>query len=100
MTFRINSGEHNYHKVSELLRSPDFITRYTKDAPLTQPDEHGSYKTAQIDFDSIRMDCKPYYPNDSLFEMMIPREMLKKNIGLKKIHTLVMAAADSGLITR
>lgn len=32
--------------------------------------------------------------------MMIPREMLKKNVGLKKIHTLVMAAADSGLITR
>ena len=46
VTFRINSGEYNYHKVSELLKSPDFITRYTKDAPLVQPDEHGSYKTA------------------------------------------------------
>jgi len=46
------------------------------------------------------MDCKPYYKNDILFEMMIPRELLKKNIGLKQIHKLVMSMADSGLITR
>jgi hypothetical protein len=32
--------------------------------------------------------------------MMIPRELLKKNLGLKKIHHMVIALADSGLITR
>ena len=46
------------------------------------------------------MDLKPFYPNDVLFEMMIPREMLKKNIGLKQIHKLVIELAGAGLITR
>ena len=46
------------------------------------------------------MDVKSFYPHDVLFEMMIPRELLKKNVGLKKIHKLVMLMADSGLITR
>jgi 16S rRNA C967 or C1407 C5-methylase (RsmB/RsmF family) len=32
--------------------------------------------------------------------MMIPRELLKKNLGLKQIHQLVISLADSGLITR
>ena len=46
------------------------------------------------------MDLKPFYPHDVLFEMMIPRELLKKNLGLKMAHKLVMLMADSGLITR
>jgi 16S rRNA C967 or C1407 C5-methylase (RsmB/RsmF family) len=46
------------------------------------------------------MDLKPFYPHEALFEMMIPRELLKKNLGLKMIHKLVMLMADSGLITR
>lgn len=53
-----------------------------------------------IDFDKLKMDMKPFYPHECLFEMMIPREMLKKNAGLKKVHKLVMQLADSGLITR
>lgn len=64
------------------------------------PDEYNSLKTTTVDYDSLKMDCKVYYPNKALFEMMIPRELLKKNMGLKKIHQLVMASADSGLITR
>lgn len=32
--------------------------------------------------------------------MMIPKEMLKKNTGLKKVHNVIMKLADSGLITR
>jgi len=31
---------------------------------------------------------------------MIPRELLKKNLGLKKIHHMIIALGDSGLITR
>jgi hypothetical protein len=46
------------------------------------------------------MDCKSFYPNNVLFEMMIPRELLKKNLGLKQIHHLVIQLADCGLITR
>ena len=46
------------------------------------------------------MDLKDFYPGRVLFEMMIPRELLKKNLGLKQIHKLVIAMADSGLITR
>jgi len=46
------------------------------------------------------MDCKPFYEREVLFELMIPKELLKKNLGLKKIHQLVMNLADSGLITR
>ena len=46
------------------------------------------------------MDLKAFYPHESLFEMMIPRELLKKNLGLKQIHKLVMELADAGLITR
>ena len=57
-------------------------------------------KEVPVDFSKLRMDLKPFYPHDVLFEMMIPRELLKKNAGLKKIHKFVMQLADSGLITR
>jgi 16S rRNA C967 or C1407 C5-methylase (RsmB/RsmF family) len=100
VTFRLNSGENNFEKVSEILRDPGFVKRYTEGQPIVVPDEHNSLKTSAVDYDSLRMDCKDYYPNQTLFEMMIPRELLKKNLGLKKIHQLVMHSADSGLITR
>lgn len=57
-------------------------------------------KDQKVDFTKLKMDCKPFYPHNVLFEMMIPRELLKKNLGLKRIHKLVMQMADSGLITR
>ena len=65
-----------------------------------EPDKHDSLKTTNIDYSSLKIDCKPYYPNQTLFEMRIPRELLKKNLGLKKIHHMVIALGDSGLITR
>lgn len=83
-----------------MLRDPEFIKNFTDDSVTVEPDEHGSMKTAKIDYSTLRMDCKPYYPNQVLFEMMIPRELLKKNIGLKQIHALVINLADAGLITR
>lgn len=57
-------------------------------------------KEVAIDFSKLGMEVKPFYPNKVLFEMMIPRELLKKNAGLKQVHKLVMQMADSGLITR
>ena len=83
-----------------MLCDPDFVKEYTKDAPDVEPDEYNSYKTQKIDYDAVKMDCKAYYPNNILVEMMIPREMLKKNLGLKKIHQWTKAAGDAGLITR
>ena len=59
-----------------------------------------SMKEVDVDYSKLRMDLKSFYPHDVLFEMCIPRELLKKNAGLKKIHKLVMQMADSGLITR
>ena len=86
VTFRINSGENNYLQMSEMLRHPDFIRRFTEGQAVVEPDEHNSMKTAIVDYDSLRMDCKAFYPGQSVFEMMIPKEMLKKNLGLKQIH--------------
>jgi hypothetical protein len=90
VTFRLNSGEHNYEKVSQMLRDPDFITNCTDKDFEVEADVNNSLKTAKIDYSTLRIDCKPYYPNSVLFEMMIPRELLKKNMGLKKIHQLVI----------
>lgn len=46
------------------------------------------------------MDCKEFYPQDLVFEMMLPKELLRKNEGLKRIHKLVDESKDSGIITR
>lgn len=62
VTFRINSGEVNHQKFSEMLRASDFIEKYTSKEFEVEPDEHGSYKTAKVDFSQLCMDCKPYYP--------------------------------------
>jgi 16S rRNA C967 or C1407 C5-methylase (RsmB/RsmF family) len=44
---------------------------------------------------------KQYYPpGDVLYEMTVPRELLKKNLGLKAIHKLVQRANDAGILTR
>lgn len=63
VTFRLNCGEHNYQRVSQLLNDPDFIKRFTDENFTVEPDEHGSLKTAAIDYSTLSMDCKPYYPN-------------------------------------
>ena len=44
---------------------------------------------------------KEYYPpGNVLFELTVPRELLKKNLGLKAVHKLVQRANDSGVLTR
>ena len=60
----------------------------------------GGLRHAQIDFTKLKMDCKTFYPQNVLFEMMIPKELLKKNVGLKGIHHLVMELGECGLLTR
>ena len=47
-------------------------------------------KNLALDFNKLKMDCKKYYPpGDLVYEMMIPKELLKKNEGLKEIHKLI-----------
>lgn len=120
VTFRLNSGEPGFWRVSQLLRDPSFIKQFIeremKDAAPeeTKVGETGgaavnmdqtqmvtkTMKDLEVDFSKLKMDLKPFYPHNVLFEMMIPRELLKKHLGLKEVHKLVMQLADSGLITR
>jgi len=46
------------------------------------------------------MDCKKYYPQELVYEMMIPGNLLKKVDELKAIHKMIDLAKDSGLLTR
>jgi len=126
VTFRLNSGETHVARVSSMLKDPGFVKQFleseavqqaaeqdkgtaeevkseSKDAPVTLDQRELAYqsmKEVPVDYDKLKMDLKPFYPGDVLFEMMIPRELLKKNLRLKQIHKLVMQMADSGLITR
>jgi multisite-specific tRNA:(cytosine-C5)-methyltransferase/tRNA (cytosine34-C5)-methyltransferase len=46
------------------------------------------------------MDCKAYYPQDLVFEMLVPNVSLKKIDALKQVHKLIDTAKDAGLLTR
>jgi 16S rRNA C967 or C1407 C5-methylase (RsmB/RsmF family) len=47
------------------------------------------------------LDRKGYYPpGNVLYELTVPRELLKKNLGLKAVHKLIQRANDSGVLTR
>jgi 16S rRNA C967 or C1407 C5-methylase (RsmB/RsmF family) len=48
----------------------------------------------------LKVECKEYYPQRLVFEMMIPQNLLKKVEGLKPIHKLVDVSKDAGLLTR
>lgn len=65
--------------------------------------EHSS-KTAlrkqAIDFSAMKFDCKDYYPGRLVYELMMPKELLRKNEGLKSLHKLVDASNHAGLLTR
>ena len=46
-------------------------------------------RTVQLDYSKLKLDCKPYYPHNLVFEMMIQKELLKKNEGLNEIQKLI-----------
>ena len=89
-----------------MLKDPNFVKSYIEAAKdeeeIKEPESKrlevdmaqlshtiDGFKHVNYDFSDLKMHCKNYYPMDIVFEMMIPKEMLKKNIGLKKIHKLV-----------
>lgn len=53
-----------------------------------------------MDTSKLKMDCKSYYPDNLVFEIDIQKELLKKNLGLQKIKTLIQESNESGLLTR
>jgi len=57
-------------------------------------------KGMKFDSGELKMDCKQFYPQELVYEMMIPGTLLKKVEGLKKIHKMIDLSKDSGLITR
>lgn len=48
----------------------------------------------------MKIDCKQWYPQDLVFELMVPRELLKKAESLKQVHKIIDSAKDAGVITR
>jgi 16S rRNA C967 or C1407 C5-methylase (RsmB/RsmF family) len=55
----------------------------------------------ELDLSKISLEPKKYYPpGNVLFELTVPRDLLKKNAGLKAIHKLIQMSNDSGILTR
>ena len=57
-------------------------------------------KKVKIDFNNLKLDCKAFYPGDLVYELMVPRELLKKNDDLKQVHKIIDSVKDAGVITR
>ena len=57
-------------------------------------------RKVKIDFSKLKLDCKSFYPDDLVYELMVPRELLKKNDNLKQVHKIIDSVKDAGLITR
>jgi 16S rRNA C967 or C1407 C5-methylase (RsmB/RsmF family) len=86
---------------SKIVNTQTLETEEKKNVDMAQAAHTiDGFKHIKFDFSTLKMDVKPYYPMDIVFEMMIPKEMLKKNLGLKKVHHLIGSMAESGLITR
>ena len=82
-----------------MLRHPKFIEEMAKskentvDAKVVSMAHEDMRKeelrTVQLDYSKLKLDCKPYYPHNLVFEMMIQKELLKKNEGLMDIQKLI-----------
>lgn len=57
-------------------------------------------KNMKFNTTGLRLDCKQFYPQELVYELMIPATLLKKVEGLKKIHKMIDGSKDCGLLTR
>jgi hypothetical protein len=94
VTFRINQTEVYHEAVSQMFCDPKFIEKYYQEPEdvIQQRLKDGGedLKNKQLDLSEMVLSQKKYYPpGDVLFELTVPRELLKKNVGLKAIHKLV-----------
>lgn len=90
-------------KDPELIKNNVVVSQEEGEAVNMKQSEHqfsDALKKVQLDVSSMKFDCKAYYPQDLVFELMMPKELLKKHEGLKNIHKLVDTSKDCGLLTR
>ena len=67
-----------------------FIETYFREGELKEGASEEDWKNKQLDLSQILLENKKYYPpGDVLFELTVPRELLKKNLGLKAIHKII-----------
>jgi len=116
VTFRVNPGLMNYQALITMFNDPNFVETYWESKEGEVEAEAGdptSFNMGQTDHaygdkikkmkftkDLLTIACKPYYPQQLVYEMMIPGNLFKKVEGLKAIHKMIDLAKDSGLITR
>ncbi len=85
----------------DLFTDKHFIEKYFQETSEAADINQEDWKNKALDMTQIKLDNKKYYPpGNVLFELTVPRELLKKNVGLKEIHKLVQKANDSGILTR
>ena len=107
VTFRVNPILMGHERVVDMFKDPKFIERHSvqptasenqedpkeeiqddKAIQMGQKDhmDKKQLRTQVIDISKLKMDCKAFYPQNLVFEMMLPKELLRKNEGLKRIH--------------
>jgi multisite-specific tRNA:(cytosine-C5)-methyltransferase len=101
VTFRVNQTEVSHEVVCQMFTDKQFIKRYYLGSDKVEGVSEEDWKNKSLDLSQVQLAAKKYYPpGDVLFELTVPRELLKKNLGLKAIHKLVQKAGESGILTR
>ena len=53
-----------------------------------------------MDYATLKFECKKFYPKQLVYELDMPKELLRKNQGLKNVHKLIDSINTAGVITR
>lgn len=90
VTFRVNPGLKNHEALVAMFSNPNFIkdmaiehaedekteavgTKHTEHVGKTQ------LKTATLDFDALKFECKKWYPSQLVWELEMPKDLFRKN---------------------
>ena len=113
VTFRLNPSMVGFERLVEMLKDPEFIESHA--ALVGGLDEYDKHQMSQhrgespqahasilkLDPAQVKVSCKPYYPQELVFELPnVCRDLLKKNEGLQPLNELLKACNEAGLITR
>jgi 16S rRNA C967 or C1407 C5-methylase (RsmB/RsmF family) len=79
VTFRVNATQTHYESLVARLKSPEFVGSFG-----------GGLKVTGVE----------WYPGDLVWSLNSNRRDLKKQPGVKALHTFIQEATDSGLISR
>ena len=91
VTFRVNQTEVNHETVCEMFTDKHFLEKHAVEmATAVEGISDEDWKNKALDMSLVKLDNKKYYPpGNVLFELTVPRELLKKNLGLKAIHKVI-----------